>query len=518
MTAEGEAGSPGRDSSQDDELPFDVVVIGAGTAGLAAAKAAHAEGARVAIVDPGPLGTFCARLGCMPSKALLQSTLALVRTRRSGALGVVLDGPPDLSGSSPASACDLSSSRLDWPTVRARKRALVDDFVAQVVRATTTSKSFTLLRGTAEFLDGRTLRVDGQRVDGPRMDGQRVVARRWILATGSSPVRPPIPGLDDIAALTLTSDDVFELESIPASVAVVGAGAVGTELGQFLARAGADVHLISRDDRIAGLRPGALQNALLASLERELTVHRAARIERVRREGDGVTIALENASEVHVDRLLLAAGRRPNLDALALARIDVRIVEGVPVHDEYLRTTNHAVFVAGDAAGAPALLHAATIQGRTAGWNAMHDTKLERPKLEPALRVVFCSPIVAAVGLDPEAAKGDGSARICVVTRPWAQQGKARIMDETEGLAQLVVDRTTRKLLGCQLVGPDADVLIHLASYAMHFGATVDDLVTLHHYHPTLAEMIPSLAQSAIAALDGVECTRGQVAAVVEMQ
>jgi dihydrolipoamide dehydrogenase len=452
---------------------FDVVVIGAGTAGLAAAKAAHAEGARVALVDHGPLGTLCARLACMPSKTLLQSTLALAHARRLGALGIVTAAPS-----------------FDWPAVRARERKLVADFVTQVVRETTTSKCFTLLRGAAEFIDRDSLAVDGR----------RIVGRRWVLATGSSPVRPPIPGLDEITSLT--SDDVFELESIPSRIAVVGSSAVGIELGQFLARAGADVHLFGRDDRVAGLRPGPLQDALVTPLARELTLHRDSRIERVRRDGGGVTLSLASEGEIHVDEILLAAGRRPNLDALLLSRIGVRVEDGIPVHDELLRTTNPTVFVAGDAAGAPALLHTAAIQGRTAGKNATRDDALERPKLEPALRIVFCDPIVATVGLDPDAATRAGHS-ICVVSRPWSEQGKARIMNETEGLAQMVIDRVTRKLLGCQLVGPHADLVIHLASYAMHFGATVDDLLALHHYHPTLAEMIPSLAQRAIAELDG---------------
>jgi dihydrolipoamide dehydrogenase len=457
-----------------DELDFDVVVIGAGTAGLAAAEAAHAEGARVAVVDHGPLGTLCARLGCMPSKVLLQSTLALSHARRLGTLGVVLDAPP----------------ALDWPRLRARKSELVADFVGEIVHATETSKTFTLLRGVAEFIDDRSLDVAGR----------RVVGKRWVLAAGSSPVRPPIPGLGEVPTLTLTSDDVFELDSIPRSVAVIGSGAIGTELGQFLARAGADVHILSHDDRLAGLSPGALQDALVAPLARELTLHRFARIERVRREGDGIALVLEREGELHVERILLAAGRRPNLDRLGLPRIGVLLEKGIPIHDEYLRTTNPSVFVAGDAAGPPAILHTATIQGRAAGRNAARVGRLERPRLAPALRVVFCEPIVATVGLDPDAAERAGH-RVCVAVRPWSDQGKARIMDETEGLAQLVIDRDTRKVLGCQLVGPCADLLVHLVSYAMHFGATVDDLLALHHYHPTLAEMIPSLAQKVVTEL-----------------
>ncbi len=478
-------------ASAHDERSFDVVVIGAGTAGLAAAKAAHAEGARVGVVDRGPLGTFCARLGCMPSKVLLQSSQALARMRRAGAVGIVLGGEP----------------RLSWPLVRARKDALVREFVAEVVRATTSSTSFTLLCGEARFIDASSLAVDGR----------RIVAKRWIVATGSTPVRPAIPGLGDIGELAVTSDDVFDLQALPASVGVIGAGAVGIELGQFLARAGTDVVVLGGDDRIAGLGAGPLRDSLRDALTRELTLHTSAKIEHVRRDARGVAVVLGNGDAIRVDRLLLAAGRRPDVDRLDLGRAGVEVDDGKPVRDEYLRTTNSSVFVAGDAAGAPAILHAATIQGRTAGQNATRSGPLVRPALTPELRVVFCDPIVATVGLDPEDAKRAGR-QVCAVTRPWAEQGKARIMNETVGAAQLVVDRETRKLLGCQLVGPEADVLIHLASYAIHFGATIEDVLALQHYHPTLAEMLPSLAQKAVTDLDGVECTRGDVAAVGAMQ
>ncbi|HEX3344674.1 MAG TPA: FAD-dependent oxidoreductase [Polyangiaceae bacterium] len=474
-----------------DEPSFDVVVIGAGTAGLAAARAAHGEGARVAVIDHGPLGTFCARLGCMPSKALIEATNRLARTRHAPALGIALDRAPALS----------------WSAARARKEALVAGFVEDVVRETTSSKSFSFLRGAARFLDASTLTVNGR----------PVLAKQWVVATGSSPVRPDIPGLAVAGELAMTSDEVFGLASIPASVGVVGAGAVGIELGQVLARAGSTVHVLGHDDRIAGLGPGPLRDALTETLAREITLHVPAKIEHVRREGQGVALALSGGGVIPVARLLVAAGRRPNLEGLGLSRAGVRVEDGKPVHDEHLRTTNPSIFVAGDAAGGPAILHVATLQGRTAGLNAAHPDRPVRVPPAPPLRVVFCDPAVATVGLDPEAAAREGR-RVCVVTRPFAEQGRARLMDATAGVAQLVVDRATRKLLGFQLVGANADLLVHLASYAMHFGATVDDLLALQHYHPTLAEMLPSLAQKAVTALDGAECTRGDIAAARGMQ
>lgn len=476
---------------------FDVVVIGAGTAGLAAAKAADVAGARVAVVDHGPLGTFCARKGCMPSKILLHSADALARTRRLGAVGVVLPGP----------------ARLDWPAVRARTRALVADFAGHVVRRTEGSSRFTLLRGHAAFADADHLRVGGG------TEPERVVtARGWVIATGSVPQLPPVPGLD--AVPSLVSDDVFELDAIPASVAVLGGGAVGVEMGQFLARAGAQVHVIEMTAGLAGLDEGPLLDALVGALGRELTLHRTTTATAVRAEGSAVVVTATHAgraTEIRVERLLVATGRRPAIDGLGLERAGVRVERGVPVHDACLRTSNAAVFVAGDAAGAPALLHTASLQGRAAGHNAAQPQAAVTPPIEPLLTVVFCDPAVAQVGLDPAAARRAGH-RVCVARRPWSDQGKARVVDETDGAAELVVDVATRKVLGCRLVGPQADLLVHLLAYAMHFEATVDDLLALHHYHPTLAEMIPSLARIAIGDLDRRECDEAAVAPCPEMQ
>lgn len=475
---------------------FDVVVIGAGTAGLAAAKAAHQAGARVAVVDHGPLGTLCARRGCMPSKLVLRSAEVLAQAHRAPVFGVDCGGPP----------------RFDWPAARARTQTLVADFVGYVVRATETSSRFTLLHGRAEFLDGTRVRVDGGD-SSPQVLG----AAAWVVATGSEPVVPPIPGLDRIPYLV--SDDVFALETIPSSVAVIGAGAIGVELGQFLARAGADVHLIESGASVAGLSPGPLLDAFVAPLTRELALYRETAVAAVRQDGSGTVLALRGAprTELRVARVLVAAGRRPHLAGLHLERAGVRVQDGIPVHDAQLRTSNPAVFVAGDAAGPPALLHTASLQGRAAGHNAARPDAAQIPRIEPLLTVVFSDPAIATVGLDPAAAARAGR-QPCVARRAWAEQGKARIIGRTDGIAQLVVDRATREVVGCQLVGPHADLLIHLLAYALHFRATVDDLLALHHYHPTLAEMIPSLAHGIVAELDRRHCLEAEVAPGLEMQ
>jgi dihydrolipoamide dehydrogenase len=483
------------------EDAFDVVVVGAGTAGLAAAKAADAAGARVAVVDQGPLGTFCARKGCMPSKIVLHSAAMLALTRRLGPVGVDLPGP----------------ARLRWPAVRERTRALVADFAGHVVRRTEASSRFTLVRGRAAFLDAGRLHVDGE-VEGGDARQRVLTAGGWVVATGSVPRVPPLSGLD--AVPYLVSDDVFELDAVPPSVAVLGGGAVGIEMGQLLARAGARVHLIEATTGLAGLGEGEPLEVLATSLARELTLHRRTTATAVAVGADDVLLTLRNGAEsreLRVARLLVATGRRPALEALALERAGVQVERGVPSHDRHLRTTNPAVFVAGDAAGPPALLHTAALQGRAAGHNAARPDDLRVPPIDPPLRVVFSDPAVATVGLDPDAAARAGH-RLCVARRAWGDQGKARIIDETQGVAQLVVDAETRKVLGCQLVGPHADLLIHLLSYAMQFGATVDDLLGLHHYHPTLAEMVPSLARIAAVRLDRRACDEADIAAAPEMQ
>lgn len=480
---------------------FDVIVIGAGTAGLSAAKAAHQAGARVAVIDHGPLGTLCARKGCMPSKILLHSAEAMARTGRLANVGIDLPGP----------------ASFNWPVVREHTRELVADFVGYVVRATEGSDKFTLIRGAAEFAEDGKLRVDGN-VNGGDGRERLLAASSWVIATGSAPTIPPIPGIAGVPYIL--SDDVFTLDEIPRSIAVLGGGPIGLELGQFLRRAGAEVHLVQRGRTLARLSEGPLLDSLITALSRELTLHLETTTTAARQEGTSTVLSLRShgvEKEIRIDRLFVAAGRHPDLEGLHLERRAVRVERGVPVHDEHLRTSNPSVFVAGDAAGAPALLHTASLQGHAAGHNAARPDDLQSPPIEPLLAIVFCDPAVATVGLDPEAARRAGHSP-CVAFRPWSDQGKARVIDETDGAAQLVVDAVTKKILGCQIVGPHADLLIHLIAYAMHFGATVDDLLDLHHYHPTLAEMIPSLAQRIVSDLEKRECLRGEVAPSDHMQ
>jgi pyruvate/2-oxoglutarate dehydrogenase complex dihydrolipoamide dehydrogenase (E3) component len=339
-----------------------------------------------------------------------------------------------------------------------------------------------------------------------------------VIATGSKPTIPPIAGLEDVPYLL--SDDVLTLAEIPRSVAVLGGGPIGLELGQFLRRAGAAVHLVQSGRTLARLAEGPLLDSLVAALARELTLHLKTTTTAVRLDGVETVLSLRRDGtdrELRVDRLFVATGRHPDLGGLGLERLGVEVDRGVPVHDEHLRTSNPRVFVAADAAGPPALLHTASLQGHAAGHNAARPDDLELPAIEPLLAIVFCDPAVATVGLDPQAARRAGHSP-CVAVRPWSDQGKARVIDATDGAAQLVVDGATRKVLGCQIVGRHADLLIHLLSYAMHFGATVDDLLDLHHYHPTLTEMIPSLAQRIVVDLEKRECLRGEVAPCDEMQ
>ncbi|GAC1352865.1 MAG: dihydrolipoyl dehydrogenase [Polyangiales bacterium] len=500
-----------------DEL-FDVVVIGAGTAGLSAARAAHARGAKVALVDHGPLGTLCARKGCMPSKVLLQSSNAIMRTRRLSALGVHVEGAPS----------------FEWSVMRARQRALIADFVGSVVSNIETSNAFTLVRGDACFTVDERLHVDTSRFAADEGSlgtksspsaTRSLRAKSWVIATGSTVVIPAIDGLREVPFLT--SDDVFDLETLPASIAVIGTGAIGVELGQFFARAGAIVHLIGSGSGVAGLSKGTVRDSLIAPLSAELEISLDTEVRRVCIEKaplGSIILTLaskrgisEVSSERKVDAVLLATGRRPAIDSLGLEHMRVEVKDGVPLHDAHLRTSNPQVFVAGDAAGAPALLHTASRQGRAAGHNAHGGGVLEVPAIEPIMRVVFCDPAVATIGIDKETAR-DRGIPVVVAERAWSDQGKARVMNETEGVAQLVVHATTRKIIGCQLVGPECDLLIHLIAYAMHFGGSVDDLVAMNHYHPTLAEMIPSLAQNIIGQLEKRHCHEGDVAPCPALQ
>ena len=445
------------------QLDVDVAVIGAGTAGLAAYRAARASGARAVVIEGGAYGTTCARVGCMPSKLLIAAAEAAHAIHRAPGFGVHVDG----------------AVRIDRREVMARVKRERDRFVGFVLKGLESIPDSDHLRGHATFIDGNTLEVDGQRVH----------ARSIVIATGSRPTLPPI--LDGIGDRLVVNDDVFDWDELPRSVAVLGPGVIGLEIGQALARLGVRVVVLGRGGRIGGITDPYVLRAAQATFDAEFTLDPNAHVARVERIGDEVEIdymSLEGARRTErFDYVLAATGRIPNVDSLGLEKAGLeRDGRGVPLFDRRtLQAGASSIFVAGDATDDMALLHEAADEGRIAGENAAL-----WPAVKPGLRrsllaIVFTDPQIATVGGGFAALKG---AALATGEVSFEDQGRARVMLRNKGHLRVYGDPTTGRFLGAEMVIPDAEHIAHLLAWALQNEMTVAKMLEMPFYHPVVEE------------------------------
>ena len=445
---------------------YDVLVLGGGTAGTAAAEAARLAGARVAMFNDGELGGLCILRGCMPSKTLLH-TAHLVHA----------------AGHSTTDGVRLKGAEVDFAAVMANK----DAKVARFKRA----KLAGIERGGYEVIDARA------RFTGPDTVEAGGESYRFtggaVIATGSEPSIPAIPGLEQVPYLT--SDDVMRLAARPASLLALGSGAVGLELCQFLARLGTRVTLVSRR-RVCEKVDPVLADEMEKVLKDEpgFELIQPARPVAARSRAGDVELELEGGRRVTGEALLVATGRRALLDGLGLSEAGVETRDGRVVCGDDMRTSNRRVFVAGDATGEEMILHVASREGSVAGRNAAVEESVERVDRRLDMRVVFTDPPLATLGLTERQAASEGRA---VVTAQifFPETGRAITMDVRHGLCKLVADRERGEILGAQILGPRADDLIHTLAALLHYRGTASDMLSIPWYHPTLSEVFLSLAR-----------------------
>lgn len=435
--------------------PLDTIILGAGTAGLAALREVRKRSQRFLIVNEGPWGTTCARVGCMPSKSIIEAANAFHRRHTFEAFG--LQGADGLTA--------------DLPAVLQRVRALRDDFVAGALRATEDL-------GNAS-ISGRATLLGPCAVD---IDGTTHHTRSVIIATGS---RPHVP--EDWLAFgdrVLTTDTLFEQPSLGPRVAVVGMGPIGTELAQALARLGLTVAAFSTGHMLAGLSDPVLNNVLTQRLKREMTLHIGAPAEL--REVPGGIEVRSGTHRVVVDQVVAAMGRKPNIEHLGMETLGLPLdARGLPPKNpQTLQVGNLRVFLAGDANAQTPLLHEAADEGHMAGMNALAATPT-RFHRRTRLSIVFCDPQAATVGqrfehLDPT--------HTVTGTVRFEDQGRARAAQHNQGGLHVYADRTTGRIQGAELCAPGGEHLAHLLALAVYQKLTVHQLLGMPFYHPVLEE------------------------------
>ncbi len=441
----------------------DVAVIGAGSAGMRAFRAAKAWTDTVVMIEGGAYGTTCASVGCMPSKLLIAAAESAHATHQAPEFGVNTGGVV-----------------IDGVAVMDRVRRERDRFVGFVVDTVESIPEEQRIRGMARFLDDHRLQVGDHTI---------VDAKRIVIATGSTPTYPGF--LAKLGDRLVVNDDIFEWRHLPKSVAVFGPGVIGLELGQALSRLGVDVLMFGLGGQVGPLTDPAVMASATQVFSKEFYLDADANVHHLVNIGGGVSIEYDdpdgNTHVTVVDFVIAATGRAPNVSGLGFENTSLPLDEkGIPkFNTETLQIGRSSVFIAGDVNNDRPLLHEAADEGTIAGDNAGR-----YPNVKPGLRssplgIVFSDPQIAMVGSTyNELSKTD----FVVGAVSFAGQGRSRVMLKNQGLLHIYADPDDGRFLGAEMFGPRAEHLGHLLAWAHQSNMTVGQMLEMPFYHPVIEE------------------------------
>jgi dihydrolipoamide dehydrogenase len=446
------------------DVECDVAIIGAGTAGLAAERAARRDGAKTLLIDDRFAGTTCATVGCMPSKLLIAAANAAHNIRKASTFGIQTTKPV-----------------IDGHAVMSRLRKERDAFVAATLNTISEIPPGIRVRKRARFIDSHTLTLD---------EGSYISSKAFVVATGARPAVPKV--FDGLEEFVLTNETFFEQRTLPRSVAVVGAGPLGLELAQALARLSVETEVFEHSDHFAVVRDPDIANELRSKLASEFPIHLGVRLEVARTE-HLVRISWSGASSGarSFERVLVATGRPPELDDLNLTATGVATDErGIPKFDSSTLQCGHSsIFLAGDVDGQRPVLHEALFEGAIAGRNAAAFPNVRKSKRAVPLSITFTDPPLAVIG-EP---KSDGTV---TGSASYAEQGRAKVDACNGGLIRIYADRDGGAVTAAVLFGPAMDHIAHLFAWAIDRGETATKMLELPFYHPTFEEGLrPALRQ-----------------------
>jgi len=447
---------------------FDVIVLGAGSAARdGAGKAAREHGARVAIVERTRWGGSCPNVACRPTKAYLVAAELMHDVREhAGERGIDL----------PAPTIDLRRT-VPWKNSLRRDQ---DSWVEVLTNA-----GYGVYPGEARFVDAHTVQVGDQ----------ELTADKILIATGGRTAVPPIPGIEDIDWIDHIS--ALELDHVPESLLVVGAGPVGLEFAQIFARFGARVTIVNSGAQIAARADTEAANELQAALEDEgIEIVLNGGVDSFARRANGVEAMLAGRAR-EFTHVLLASGRTPNLETLGLDRIGVEVVRGGIVVDKHQRTSVDGIWAAGDAAAGPMFTPTAQYQARIAVEDMFgDDSRSADYTILPT--AIFTDPELGAVGLSESEATEQGY-EVDVVKHPLSAVTRAQYTGTKRGLFKIVFDSASRRVLGVHIVSRGASDIVGGLAVALQLGAKVDDLAYVHHVYPSYSEGLKAAAEQALA-------------------
>ncbi|MCB1670602.1 MAG: dihydrolipoyl dehydrogenase [Gammaproteobacteria bacterium] len=442
----------------------EVAIVGAGTAGMTAYRAALKHTDNLLVIESDAYGTTCARVGCMPSKLLIAAAEISHQVERAGQFGI-----------------EVGTRRVNGRQVMQRVRDERDRFVNAVLEDVAEWPEAHKLKGQARFMGPHELLVDGQ---------IRVTAERIVLAVGS---RPAVPEAWQVLGdRLLISNDLFNWQQLPASVAVVGTGVIGLELGQALARLGVDTRLFGVNNSFGPVSDPAVREVLAQQLATELNLAGDAPVEKVARSDDGVILTCRDSGklrEVEVDYLLAATGRRSNLDSVDLAAAGVSLDDrGMPAfNDATGQIEDSHLFIAGDASSAHPLLHEAADDGRIAGDNAGRFPDIRVHPRRTPLTIVFSDPQIMLTGRS-HGELTRSHCRFATGEVRFEGQGRSRVLGRNTGILRVYGEHGSGQFLGAEMFGPAAEHIGHLLAWSVQQRLTVQQMLDFPYYHPVIEE------------------------------
>ena len=450
---------------------FDLAVLGGGPGGYVAAIRAGQLGLKTVLIEEDQIGGTCLNRGCIPTKSLLQSA-GVFQTARHGAAFGITTGPVG----------------FDYAKIAARK----DQVVGQLRRGVTQlvkSNGGVIVSGHGTIVDANTITVSGR-------DAQTVKAAKIIIATGSVPFIPPIPGVDGDRVIDSTK--ALALTACPASITIIGGGVIGMEFASLFQQLDVPVTVVEMMDEILPGIDTEVARILRKTMERHgCKIHTGAKVTAIASGAQAATCSFELGGETHTvdsELVLVAIGRRPMAQGIGLENLGIATVKGAIPVNERMETTVPGVFAIGDVTGKIMLAHVASEQGIVAADNAAGGHSHINYGIVPSC--IYTHPEIAAIGISEAQALSLGITPK-IGRFPVAASGKAMIADEKEGLVKLVSDATTGELLGAQIIGPKATELISGLGVAMTLETTLDEIAHTIHPHPTLSEMIMEAALDA---------------------
>lgn len=445
---------------------YDLLVLGGGPAGYPAAIRAAQRGAEVCLIEKGPLGGTCLNWGCIPTKTLHGTAHLIERLESAGEAGVGDGG-----------------AGIEAGKLFERKDRVVADLV-RGIEAILEARKITVLRGEGRLRSRNEIEVESSGT---------VRGGRIIVATGSSELS--LPGMDFDGEKILNSRDLLDLGRIPASMIIVGGGAIGCEFASIFNALGSRVSIVEMLPRLVAKEDGQISRALRAYfLKRGIGLHLGTRVAEADKGGEGVTVRLENGVEKTAELLLISVGRRLNVSGIGLEDAGIGFdAKGINA-DERMRTNVEGVYAAGDVVGGHLLAHVATREGIVAAENALGRTEVVRYDAVPS--TIYTLPEISRVGITEEEAREKGM-EVIVGRAPFAANGKAKGLGEEEGFVKWVVSKEDERLLGLHVIGGTATELVGPAILAVGRGMTLKDFTSSVFPHPTLSESLAEAAEAA---------------------